>query len=48
MPDGASKRDDNNFSYVAAWEFRGNDEKPDLHKEPLIFENVQPSLRSYK
>jgi succinate dehydrogenase / fumarate reductase flavoprotein subunit len=48
MPDGEAKRDDNNFSYVAAWEFRGNDEKPDLHKEPLVFENVQPSVRSYK
>jgi succinate dehydrogenase / fumarate reductase flavoprotein subunit len=48
MPDGEAKRDDDNFSYVAAWEFRGNDEKPELHKELLIFENVQPSVRSYK
>jgi len=48
MPDGEAKRDDDNFSYVAAWEFRGNDEKPELHKDPLLFENVHPSVRSYK
>jgi len=48
MPDGEAKRDDGNFSYVAAWEFRGNDAKPELHREPLIFENLQPAVRSYK
>jgi succinate dehydrogenase / fumarate reductase flavoprotein subunit len=45
--DGEAKRDDENFSYVAAWEFKdvGNWE---LHKEPLVFEYVKPSVRSYK
>ncbi|MEE9524219.1 MAG: fumarate reductase/succinate dehydrogenase flavoprotein subunit [Thermodesulfovibrionales bacterium] len=46
--DGEAKRDDENFSYVAAWEFNGADNKPELHKETLIFENVEPSVRSYK
>lgn len=45
--DGEAKRDDENFSYVAAWEFKdiGNWE---LHKEPLVYEYVKPSVRSYK
>jgi succinate dehydrogenase / fumarate reductase flavoprotein subunit len=46
--DGEAKRDDVNFSYVAAWEFRGVDAAPELHKEPLVFESVQPAARSYK
>ena len=48
MADGEAKRDDANFSYVAAWQFKGSDREPELHKEPLVFENVQPSVRSYK
>jgi succinate dehydrogenase / fumarate reductase flavoprotein subunit len=48
MPDGEAKRDDSNFSYVAAWAFQGMDKEPALHKEPLVFENVKPALRSYK
>ncbi len=48
MPDGEAQRDDENFSYVAAWRFTGVDTEPELHKEPLTFENVQPSVRSYK
>ena len=44
---GEAKRDDNNFSYVAAWEFM-NTEAAKLHKEHLHFEFVQPSVRSYK
>jgi succinate dehydrogenase / fumarate reductase flavoprotein subunit len=47
-PDGEALRDDANFSYVAAWEFRGVGQKPELHKEPLEFEEVHPSQRSYK
>jgi len=45
--DGEAKRDDENFAYVAAWEFK---EVGDwvLHKEPLVFEYVKPSTRSYK
>jgi succinate dehydrogenase / fumarate reductase flavoprotein subunit len=47
-PDGEALRDDANFSYVAAWEFKGVGAKPELHKEPLDFEYVKPSQRSYK
>ncbi|HNR31115.1 MAG TPA: fumarate reductase/succinate dehydrogenase flavoprotein subunit [Candidatus Hydrogenedentes bacterium] len=46
--DGEAKRDDANCAYVAAWEFRGVGERPQLHKEPLVFEEVQPTTRSYK
>jgi len=42
-----AKRDDINYSHVAVWEYRGEDE-PTLHKEKLSFENVTPSQRSYK
>jgi succinate dehydrogenase / fumarate reductase, flavoprotein subunit len=45
--DGEAKRDDDNFSYVAAWEFKGVGES-ELHKEELIFDVVHPSQRSYK
>jgi succinate dehydrogenase / fumarate reductase flavoprotein subunit len=46
--DGEAKRDDANYSYVAAWEFAGDAAEPKLHKEPLSFEYVKPSTRSYK
>ncbi|GLZ07082.1 succinate dehydrogenase flavoprotein subunit [Actinomadura sp. NBRC 104412] len=46
--DGEAKRDDDAFSYVAAWEWAGAGERPVLHKEPLEFEYVKPSQRSYK
>ncbi|MFC1554601.1 fumarate reductase/succinate dehydrogenase flavoprotein subunit [candidate division KSB1 bacterium] len=46
--EGEAKRDDDNFSYVSAWEFKGDDKTPELHKEPLKFENVKLSQRSYK
>lgn len=45
--EGEAKRDDANFSYVAAWEFK-SDENWELHKEPLEFEIVKPTQRSYK
>ncbi|MFN8300277.1 MAG: fumarate reductase/succinate dehydrogenase flavoprotein subunit [Chitinophagales bacterium] len=45
---GEAKRDDENFRYAAAWEFKGVGEEPVLHKEPLEFENVQLQVRSYK
>ena len=45
--DGEAKRDDENFSYVSAWEFKG-ESNWDLHKEVLDFEIVKPSQRSYK
>jgi succinate dehydrogenase / fumarate reductase flavoprotein subunit len=44
---GEAKRDDVNFSHVAAWEYKGNDSAPVLHKEPLVFEDVHVSIRSY-
>jgi succinate dehydrogenase / fumarate reductase flavoprotein subunit len=47
-PEGEALRDDANFSYAAAWEFKGTGVRPDLHKEPLHFEYVKPSQRSYK
>ncbi len=47
-PDGEALRDDANFAYAAAWEFRGVGKEPVLHKEPLLFEYVKPSQRSYK
>jgi succinate dehydrogenase / fumarate reductase, flavoprotein subunit len=46
--DGEAKRDDANFAYVAAWEFQGVGKKPVLHKEPLVYEEVKMTMRSYK
>jgi succinate dehydrogenase / fumarate reductase flavoprotein subunit len=46
--DGEAKRDDSRFSYVAAWEWKGPGAAPQLHKEPLVFENVHLAQRSYK
>jgi succinate dehydrogenase / fumarate reductase flavoprotein subunit len=48
MPDGEAKRDDENYCYAAAWEFKGLDKEPELHKEPLAFENIHLAVRSYK
>jgi succinate dehydrogenase / fumarate reductase flavoprotein subunit len=47
-PDGEAMRDDEHFSYVAAWGYRGPGNQPELTKEPLEFEYVHPSQRSYK
>ncbi|MBI4484440.1 MAG: fumarate reductase/succinate dehydrogenase flavoprotein subunit, partial [Acidobacteria bacterium] len=47
-PDGEARRDDEHFSYVAAWEFAGVGREPVLHKEELVFEEVHPTQRSYK
>jgi len=47
-PDGEALRDDDHFSYVAAWEYAGPGKPPVLNKEPLTFEYVHPSQRSYK
>jgi len=47
-PDGEAQRNDEEFSYAAAWEYKGANEAPELHKEPLTFEYVHPSQRSYK
>lgn len=48
MPDGEAKRDDEKYCYAAAWEFKGVGNEPELHKEPLAFENVHLAVRSYK
>jgi succinate dehydrogenase / fumarate reductase flavoprotein subunit len=46
--EGEAKRDDENFCYVAAWECKGSGAKAELHKEPLVYENVKLTQRSYK
>ncbi len=46
--DGEARRDDEQFAYVAAWEYHGPDKPPALHKEPLAYEEVHMSTRSYK
>jgi succinate dehydrogenase / fumarate reductase, flavoprotein subunit len=47
-PDGEAQRDDEHYTYVAAWGYRGPDNTPELVKEPLEFHYVHPSQRSYK
>ncbi len=46
--DGEALRDDENFCYSAAWEFTGDGNEPELHKEPLEFQEVHLAVRSYK
>ena len=46
--DGETKRDDENFMYVAAWEYKGEGVAPEMHKEALNYEFVKPSTRNYK
>ena len=46
--DGEAKRNDADFAYSAAWAFKGVDKEPELHKEPLTFENIHLAVRSYK
>ena len=46
--DGEAKRNDADFAYAAAWAFKGVDREPELHKEPLKFENIHLAVRSYK
>ena len=47
-PEGEALRDDEHYSYVAAWEYTGPGSPPALHKEPLEFDYVHPAQRSYK
>ena len=47
-PDGEAQRDDEHFAHAAAWEFAGSGAAPLRHVEPLTFEVVHPSTRSYK
>ena len=46
--DGETKRDDENYMYVAAWEYKGEGVDPELHKEPLVYENIKIATRNYK
>jgi succinate dehydrogenase / fumarate reductase flavoprotein subunit len=46
--EGEAQRDDENFAYVAAWEYKGKPSDAVLHKEPLVFDNVKLVQRSYK
>ena len=47
-PDGEAKRNDDEYTYVGAWEYRGDDAAPVLHKEPLVYEEMKLATRSYK
>ncbi|MFT3827497.1 MAG: fumarate reductase/succinate dehydrogenase flavoprotein subunit [Chitinophagaceae bacterium] len=47
-PDGEAMRNDHDFCFVSAWEWKGTNQQEELHKEPLVFENVQLTVRSYK
>ncbi len=47
-PEGEAQRDDENFAYVAAWEYKGKPSEAVLHKEALVFDNVKLVQRSYK
>ncbi len=47
-PEGEAQRVDDKFSYVAAWEYQGPSQPAKMNKEPLEFEYVHPSQRSYK
>jgi len=46
--DGEAKRNDEDFSYVSAWEWKGDGAEPQLHKEQLVYEEVKLATRSYK
>ena len=47
-PEGEAKRDDENYAFVAAWQYMGENQEEVLHKEELVFENVKLTQRSYK
>jgi len=46
--DGEAERNDEAYAYVSAWEYQGEDRAPEMHQEPLVFENVELTVRSYK
>ena len=46
--EGEAKRNDEKFTYVSCWEYKGGGTEPELHKEDLVFENVKLTQRSYK
>ncbi len=45
---GEAERDDANYMYVAAWEWKGEDAEPTLHREPLVYEEIKVAQRSYE
>ena len=45
---GEALRDDENYTFVSAWKYKGDDKVPELHKENLNYEEVTPTQRSYK
>ncbi|MBM7420347.1 MULTISPECIES: fumarate reductase/succinate dehydrogenase flavoprotein subunit [Chryseobacterium] len=47
-PDGEALRNDAEFQFISAWAWKGQNNEPELIKEPLIFEEIQPTVRSYK
>ena len=47
-PEGEALRDDENYTFVSAWEYKGEDSEPELHKEDLNYKEVTPTQRSYK
>jgi succinate dehydrogenase / fumarate reductase flavoprotein subunit len=47
-PEGEAMRNDEDYTYVAAWEYKGENETPELHKEDLTYENIELKQRSYK
>ena len=46
--EGEAKRNDKAYSFVSVWEYKGDDKEPELHKEPLVYEEVELATRSYK
>lgn len=46
--DGEAKRDDAHYQFISAWAWTGENNEPELVKEPLVFEEIQPTVRSYK
>lgn len=47
-PDGEALRNDSEFQFISAWAWKGENSEPELIKEPLVFEEIQPTVRSYK
>lgn len=47
-PEGEALRDDTNFTFVSAWEYKGEAAEPEMHKEPLVFEFIEVKQRNYK
>ncbi len=47
-PDGEALRNDTEFQFISAWAWKGENNEPELIREPLVFEEIQPTVRSYK